>query len=151
MPDIKQFAIDFRDGLIGTQPMASKYMCAMVSIPLRAALEVLLGIKTRLVTQGGHTFLVTQDGCTLIDPTIDQFARASYDSREKILVEQCDGINFVDDARLEGLPFIELMENFKRLYSDDGQVPNAKSAGAFVAQYIYYPLAQNGFFDARMN
>lgn len=144
--DLQQFATDFREGLIGLQPKASRGMCAMVSIPLRAALKVLLGVDTELVTENGHTFLVTTDGQTRIDPTIDQFQR---EPREKVLVAQQIG-EVKSDERLSALPFVELLENFKRLHSSDGRQPGAKDAGAFVATYIYYPLAQQGFFEGRM-
>lgn len=144
--DLQAFAVEFRDGLIGTQPKASRGMCALVSIPLRAALKVLLGVDTDLVTENGHTFLVTADGQYRIDPTIDQFQREPI---EKVLVEQHAGA-VQPDERLASLPFDELLENFKRLYRNDGGHPGAKEAGAFVATYIYYPLAQQGFFEGRM-
>ena len=144
--DLKAFAIDFRDGLIGTQPKASHYMCKLVSMPLRAALFVLRGIETDLVTEDGHTFLVTTDKQFVIDPTIDQF-QASGLALEKVLVE-AHPKHFVSiDETLSALPFIELIENFKRLHSADGVEPGAKDAGSFVATYIYYPLAQQGFFE----
>lgn len=144
--DLQLFATEFRDGLIGTQPRASRGMCALVSIPLRAALKVLLDVETNLVTSDGHTFLVTVDGQTCIDPTIDQFQREPI---EKVLIAQHVG-EVLCDERLTALPFVELLENFKRLYSKDGRPPGAKDAGAFVSTYIYYPLAQTGFFEGRM-
>ena len=55
--DLQRFATEFRDGLIGTQPRASRGMCALVSIPLRAALNIFLDVATNLVTEDGHTFL----------------------------------------------------------------------------------------------
>lgn len=144
LSDLQDFAIEFRDGLIGTQSKASRGMCALVSIPLRAALKVLRGIDTYIVTEGGHTFLVTSDGEYRIDPTIDQFKRAP-DMQEKVSVDPQFGC-LEEDARLSDLPFIELMEQFKRLYGE----PSARDAGAFVARFIYYPLAQRGFFEGRM-
>lgn len=141
------FASEFRDGLIGTQPRASRGMCALVSIPLRAALHVLHGVKTNLVTEDGHTFLVTADGNLRIDPTIDQFQR---EPSEKVWIDQYIG-EIRPDERLTSLPFVELLENFKRLYSSEGNQPGAKEAGLFVATYIYYPLAQQGFFDENVH
>lgn len=145
--DLQLFATEFRDGLIGMQPRASRGMCALVSIPLRAALKTLLGVETNLVTKDGHTFLVTMDGQTRIDPTIDQFDR---EPGEKVLVAQYAGAVKCDE-RLSDLPFVDLMENFKRLYSKEGRLPGAKDAGVFMATYIYYPLAQTGFFEGRMD
>jgi hypothetical protein len=144
--ELKTFAIDFRDGLIGTQPKASLYMCKLVSMPLRAALQVLRGISTDLVTEDGHTYLVTTDKQFVIDPTIDQFQRSGH-ALEKVLVEAQTELFVSIDEKLGELPFIELIENFKRIYSADGAEPSAKDAGSFVATYIYYPLAQQGFFD----
>ena len=144
--DLQLFATEFRDGLIGSQPRASRGMCALVSTPLRAALKILLDVETNLVTADGHTFLVTADGQTRLDPTIDQFQR---EQGEKVLVAQHVGTVQCDE-RLTALPFVELLENFKRLYSNEGRHPGAKDAGAFVATYIYYPLAQTGFFEGRM-
>lgn len=120
-------------------------MCALVSIPLRAALKVFHQLDTDLVTEDGHTFLVTADGLR-IDPTIDQFQQ---ETTEKVQIETYAGV-VCRDERLTALPFVELLENFKLLYSQDGRHPKAKDAGAFVATYIYYPLAQQGFFDGRM-
>ena len=143
--DLKIFAEEFRDGLIGTQPKASRGMCALVSIPLRAALKVLRGVETTLVTEDGHTFLVTSDGQYRIDPTIDQFGKTS----EKVLV-QCTGERGQTDERLIDLPFIELIENFKRLYGSEDRVLGPREAGGLVAQFIFYPLARRGFFEGRM-
>ncbi len=145
--DLLSFAVEFRDGLIGTQPRASRGMCALVSIPLRAALKVLHGIDTDLVTENGHTFLVTVDGQCRIDPTIDQF---HVEPTEKVQVTP-RAAAVCRDERLTALPFVELMENFKRIHGNDGRQPGAKDAGVFVATYIYYPLAQQGFFDERMS
>lgn len=144
--DLQIFATEFRDGLIGTQPKASHGMCALVSIPLRAALKILLGVETNVVTADGHTFLVTADEQTRIDPTIDQFQQGPG---EKVLVAQHVGVVQYDE-RLTALPFSELLENFKRISINEGHHPGAKDAGAFVATYIYYPLAQTGFFEGRM-
>lgn len=144
--NLQQFAIEFRDGLIGTQPKASRGMCALVSMPLRAALKVLRGVETELVTEDGHTFLVTADGQYRIDPTIDQFQRASG---EKVLVEHRPRAIDLDE-RLSALPFVDLLEHFKRLYSNEERAPGPKEAGAFIAKFIYYPLAQRGFFEGRM-
>lgn len=142
---IQCFAEEFRDGLIGDQPKASRGMCALVSAPLRAALKVLLDIETDLVTEDGHTFLVTRGSNLRIDPTIDQFGRA----KEKVLIERSDSPVNVDE-RLEGLPFVELMENFKRLHGAEQRSLGPREAGSLVAQFIYYPLAQTGFFEGRM-
>ena len=143
--ELQTFAVEFRDGLIGTQPQASRGMCALVSISLRAALKVLRGIDTELVTADGHTFLVTSDGQWRIDPTIDQFGKTT----EKISVER-NGERVLIDERLTTLPCIELIENFNRLYRSKGRALGASEAGGLVAQFIFYPLAQNGFFEGRM-
>lgn len=142
--DLQAFAIDFRDALIGTQPRASHMMCAVVSMPLRAALKVLRDVDTELVTEDGHTFLVTVDGQYRIDPTIDQFSLAPS---EKVLVEANSGAP-ARDAVLAEIPFVELLEEFKRLYGADGQL-SAAEAGSLVAKYVYLPLARQGVFEGR--
>ena len=147
LDDLQIFAVEFRDGLIGTQPKASRGMCALVSLPLRAAYKSLCGVETNLVTEDGHTFLVTADGHYRIDPTIDQFRR---DSGEKASIETQVGITQLD-ADLSSFPFHDLLEQFKRLHSlDRGSQPSAREAGAFVANHIYYPLARQGFFEGRL-
>lgn len=142
--DLQQFALEFRDGLLGTQAHASRRMCATVSMPLRAALLVLQGIETKVVTEDDyHIFLVTADGKTRIDPTIDQFHAAPA---EKVQVQHQAGPVHAIQALMD-LPFVELLENFKRFALEVGETPCARDAGAFVATYIYYPLAQQGVFD----
>ena len=121
-------------------------MCALVSTPLRSALKVIAHIETKVISVEGHTFLVTEDGKYLIDPTIDQFKE---ESKEKVKIDEYIG-TFEVDERLMDLPFVELMECFKRLCESEGRTPGAREAGAFVATYIYYPLAQQGFFEGRM-
>lgn len=145
--DLLAFAVEFREGLIGSQPKASRGMCALVSIPLRAALKVIRGIDTELVTENGHTYLVTSDGKLKIDPTVDQFRNSPVGA--KVLIEDC--LQEVrTDERLSGLPFDEVIGQFKRLYSTEGKHLGPKEAGTLVAQYIFYPLAQRGFFEERM-
>lgn len=144
--ELRAFVCEFRDGIIGTNPKASKGMCALVSTPLRADLKVIAEIETKVISAEGHTFLVTGDGKYLIDPTIDQLKE---ESKEKVKIYAVTG-TFEEDERLMALPFVELMECFKRMCEHEGRKPGAREAGAFVATYIYYPLAQKGFFEGRM-
>lgn len=144
--DLRAFAVEFREGLIGIQAKASQRMCAVVSMPLRAAFKVLRGVETDLVTEDGHTFLVTTVGQFKIDPTIDQFYKKS-EGLEPVLVES-QTAPMQADEHLSTIPFIELIEQFKRLYAADGLEPSARDAGKFVANYIYYPLAQQGYFSS---
>ena len=146
--NLKIFAEEFRNGLIGTQPKASRGMCALVSVPLRAALKVLLGVDTDVVTENGHTFLVTIDGRLRIDPTIDQFQKVAADS-EKVLIENCLERGQPDD-RLSALPFDDLIDNFRRLYGNEDRQLGPREAGSLVARFIFAPLAQQGFFEGRM-
>jgi len=146
--DLQTFAEEFRDGLIGIQPKASRGMCALVSVPLRAAFKVLRGIDTDLVTENGHTFLMTSDGRYCIDPTMDQFARVTGIT-DKVLVEKGQ-MAWSPDDRLAELSFVELLEHFKRLTENENSLPGPRKAGEFVAQFVYAPLAQQGFFEGHM-
>lgn len=141
VPDLEEFAEAFRNGVLGEQAGASKRMCFVVSAPLRAALRVFRGVETELVTEDGHTFLVTVDGRFRIDPTADQFEGIE----QKVVVAAADR-SYSTNHVISEIPFLELMENFKRLSEADGWTVGPYDVGQFVAEYIYFPLAQNGAF-----
>lgn len=71
--DLLQFAMDFRAAIIGDKDSA--WMCAAISGPLCAALEV-KGVSCQLMESDlgecNHVFIQLQDG-RILDPTADQF------------------------------------------------------------------------------
>ena len=140
MAQLHDFSLRFKTGLIGNQPYASKRMCAVVSMPLRAALKVFLGVSTDLVTEDGHTFLVTPEGLR-IDPTIDQFSP----EKRKVLVEP-EAVNHPIDECLNRVPFDVLLQEYKRICQNENKIPTPTEAGNFIAQVVFFPLARQGFF-----